>query len=169
MAWSVASSNTLEQGQWATWSSNWNTGTDQWGASQMTRNNHRWTKIGGTLYAHGHINLGSTSDFGTGTGTWTLWFPSEWGSFADTNSGGRFIGEGWAASATRGLHFYVTMINTFDGFAVPIFVQHIGMAGNFNAGVDNTYAMDRSKLQWISNGGAVNIYFQLRFITNPNT
>ena len=63
------------------------------------------------------------------------------------------------------------MINTFDGFAVPIFVQHIGMAGNFNAGVDNTYAMNRDKLYWISNEGAspISIYYQLRFITNPNT
>ena len=69
MAWSVASSNTLEQGQWATWTANWNNGTGQWGASQMTQGNHRWTKVGGCLYAHGKLSLESTSNFGTGTGT----------------------------------------------------------------------------------------------------
>lgn len=169
MAWNVASNNTLEQGVWRDWTPSWKTGTDLWGATQMTNYNHRWTKVGGCVYAHGHINLGSTSNFGNGTDTWTLWFPNEWGSFVDSQTGGRFIGEGWAASSTRAVHFGITMINTFNGFAVPITVQHVGMEGNFNAGADNTYALDRSRLQWISNGGAVDMFYQLRFVTDPNT
>jgi hypothetical protein len=170
MAWAEKTDSTVTLGKWADWTASWNNGTDQWGASNMTQNNHRWTKVGGIVYAHGSLAFTSASNFGTGTGTWTLWFPSEWGSFVNTQTGGRIIGDGWAAGSTRALHFHITMINTFDGFAVPIVVQNIGGPGqNFNAGADTYYPLNRDKLTWISNGSSVSMHYSLRFITNPNT
>lgn len=169
--WSVASNNTLEQGQWKSWTPTWNTGTDAFGATNVTWNNHRWTKVGGCVYAHGHALFQANSNFGYG-GTWTLWFPGEWGGYADSAGGGRIIGDGWAAGYFRGGHFQMTMVNTLNGFAVPTYVQNVGgPSQNFNAGADNRDILSTSQLYWLSNNGAtpVSMYYQLRFISDPNS
>lgn len=169
MPWNIAPNSTLEQGQWADWFSLWNNGPDLWDATHMTRKNHRWTKVGGCLYAHGKIELKSYSNFGNGTDIWVLWLPIAWGGFVDNRSGGRIIGDGYAAGNYRGLHFQVQMVNTFQGFAVMTAVEPTS-GGTFNNGADNVYNLNRSKLYWLSSEGAsdVSIYFQLCFITDPN-
>jgi hypothetical protein len=109
------------------------------------------------------------SNFGYG-GTWTLWFPGEWGGFVNTEYGGRIIGDGFVTGNTRALHFHMHMVNTFDGFAVPVVVHNQGGPGqNFNAGADNRYILDTNTLSWIANGGFASLYYNFRFITNANT
>ena len=169
MAWAEKTDSTVTLGKWADWTANWNTGPDLFGATNATAYNHRWTKVGGCLYAHGRYTMTAGSNFGYG-GTWTLWFPSEWGGFVNTAAGGRIIGDGFATGSTRALHFQVHMVNTFNAFAVPVVVHNQGgPSQNFNAGADNRYILDTNTLSWIANGGFASLYYNFRFITDANT
>lgn len=167
MPWNVP--HKLTSGWWSNWTATWNTGQDLWGASNMTQYNHRYTKVGGTLYAYGSLHFTSNSNFGNGGAGWSLWLPHEW-LYPDTNGGGRIIGEGFVGCPDvppyRALHFTLQMVNTFNVFATPVLVQPTGQSGNYNAGADNLVTFDRTKLQWIANGGNVNMYYSLRYITD---
>lgn len=169
MAWTEQTQ--LTSGIWSNWSSSWNNGTDQWGASNMTQHNHRYTRVGGVVYAVGSLAFASNSNFGTGTAGWTLWLGENF-LFIDSADGGRIIGEGVVSGGTensRALHFTLQMVNTFDVFAVPVPIQAVdpSHSGNYNAGCDNIVQFNRSLLQWVSNGGPVKMNYQLRFITKP--
>lgn len=154
----------LGMGKWASWTPDWITGTDKRGATNSVNLNHRWTVVGGTLYANGGIDMASNSNFGYGD-TWTLWFPVEWYYFVNTQTGGRIVGDGIAFGGTgRALNFTLVMVNTYDWLAVGQFVRSTKVGGgNFHNGLDETLPLSTSSLSWVANGSWCAIRYNFTF------
>ena len=153
MTWDVAGI----KGGWRDWTPLFSNGTDQWDASYMTKTG-RFTVVEGTVYAFGRCTLDGVTNqtnYGTGTGMWQLWTPSEMPGYPDASSGGRHVGTGYVYSGVtaKSAILMVNAVNTFDGFYYFNMIKsQAAGGGNWAGGIHENIDFNRANLSALADG-----------------